>query len=109
MQAYVHSVRKIVVDVDSEKFFDRVDHGILMDGPQERIQDVGEIRPIRTKVISGIVDGGVGQQRTRGTSQGGPLLYPPGADPHAGWCGRGAIDNDCPLCRLGLTSLCRSI
>ncbi|WP_221740030.1 hypothetical protein, partial [Ectopseudomonas oleovorans] len=26
---------------------------------------------------------------------------PPGADPHAGWCGRGAVHQNCPLCRLG--------
>jgi RNA-directed DNA polymerase len=30
-----------------------------------------------------------------------PQLHePPGADPHAGWCGRGAVNTDCPLYRL---------
>ena len=31
----------------------------------------------------------------------GMLSEPPGADPHAGWCGRGAVRKDRPLCRSG--------
>ena len=32
-------------------------------------------------------------------------FQPPGADPHAGWCGRGAVNDDCPLCRWILRKL----
>jgi RNA-directed DNA polymerase len=46
-QSYVQSGRRIVVDVDLEKFFDRVDHDILIDRLQKRIGDTGVIRLIR--------------------------------------------------------------
>jgi RNA-directed DNA polymerase len=72
-QAYVQSGRRVVVDVDLEKFFDRVSHDILMDRLQKRINDAGVIRLIRAYLNSGIMDGGVVQQRMQGTPQGGPL------------------------------------
>jgi RNA-directed DNA polymerase len=72
-QAYVQSGRRVVVDVDLEKFFDRVNHDILMDRLQKRINDAGVIRLIRAYLNSGIMDGGVVQQRMQGTPQGGPL------------------------------------
>lgn len=72
-QAYVQSGRRVVVDVDLEKFFDRVNHDILIDRLKRRIGDAGVIRLIRAYLNSGIMsDGGV-QQRYQGTSQGGPL------------------------------------
>jgi RNA-directed DNA polymerase len=40
-QSYVQSGRRIVVDVDLEKFFDRVNHDILIDRLQKRIGDAG--------------------------------------------------------------------
>lgn len=72
-QSYVQSGRRIVVDVDLEKFFDRVNHDILIDRLQKRIGDPGVIRLIRAYLNSGIMDGGVVQQREQGTPQGGPL------------------------------------
>ncbi|WMY07535.1 group II intron reverse transcriptase/maturase [Paraburkholderia phenoliruptrix] len=72
-QSYVQSGRRIVVDVDLEKFFDRVNHDILIDRLQKRIGDAGVIRLIRAYLNSGIMDGGVVQQREQGTPQGGPL------------------------------------
>ena len=72
-QAYVQSGRRVVVDVDLEKFFDRVNHDILMDRLHKRINDAGVIRLIRAYLNSGIMDGGVVQQRMQGTPQGGPL------------------------------------
>jgi group II intron reverse transcriptase/maturase len=72
-QSYVQSGRRIVVDVDLEKFFDRVDHDILIDRLQKRIEDTGVIRLIRTYLNSGIMDEGVVYRRTMGTPQGGPL------------------------------------
>jgi RNA-directed DNA polymerase len=72
-QSYVQSGRRIVVDVDLEKFFDRVNHDILMDRLQQRIADPGVIRLIRAYLNSGIMSDGVVQPRMMGTPQGGPL------------------------------------
>ncbi|MCY0852734.1 group II intron reverse transcriptase/maturase [Cupriavidus sp. D39] len=72
-QSYVQSGRRVVVDVDLEKFFDRVNHDILIDRLQKRIGDAGVIRLIRAYLNSGLMDGGVVLQRYEGTPQGGPL------------------------------------
>jgi RNA-directed DNA polymerase len=72
-QSYVQSGRRIVVDVDLEKFFDRVDHDVLIGRLQRRIADPGVIRLIRAYLNSGVLEDGVVQQRTMGTPQGGPL------------------------------------
>ena len=72
-QSYVQSGRRIVVDVDLEKFFDRVNHDILIDRLRKRIEDVGVIRLIRAYLNGGIMSGGVVQERYEGTPQGGPL------------------------------------
>jgi len=72
-QAYVQSGRRIVVDVDLEKFFDRVNHDILIARLGRRIQDAGVIRLIRAYLNSGIMSHGVIQERHQGTPQGGPL------------------------------------
>lgn len=72
-QSYVQSGRRVVVDVDLEKFFDRVNHDILIERLQKRINDAGVIRLIRVYLNSGIMSDGVIQQRHQGTPQGGPL------------------------------------
>ena len=72
-KAYVQSGRRVVVDVDLEKFFDRVNHDILIDRLHKRINDAGVIRLIRAYLNSGIMSDGVVQQRYQGTPQGGPL------------------------------------
>jgi len=72
-QAYVQSGRRVVVDVDLEKFFDRVNHDILIDRLSKRIGDAGVIRLIRAYLDSGIMSDGVVQRRYQGTPQGGPL------------------------------------
>jgi RNA-directed DNA polymerase len=72
-QSYVQSGRRIVVDVDLEAFFDRVNHDILIDRLRKPIGDAGVIRLIRAYLNSGIMTGGVVQERNRGTPQGGPL------------------------------------
>jgi RNA-directed DNA polymerase len=56
-----------VVDVDLEKFFDRVNHDILVDRLKRRIDDAGVIRLIRAYLNAGIMDGGVVVERHRGT------------------------------------------
>ena len=72
-QAYVQSGRQIVVDVDLEKFFDRVNHDILLGRLQKRIGDAGVVRLIRAYLNSGILQDGVVVSRYQGTPQGGPL------------------------------------
>jgi RNA-directed DNA polymerase len=72
-QSYVQSGRRVVVDVDLEKFFDRVNHDILIDRLQRRIDDAGVIRLIRAYLNSGIMEDGVVLERQQGTPQGGPL------------------------------------
>jgi len=63
----------VVVDVDLEKFFDRVNHDILIDRLRKRVSDAGVIRLVRAYLMSGIMDGGVLMARSEGTPQGGPL------------------------------------
>ena len=72
-QSHVQSGPRVVVDVDLEKFFDRVNHDILMDRFRRRIGDAGVIRLIRAYLNSGIMADGVVQERVMGTPQGGPL------------------------------------
>ena len=72
-RAYVQSGKRMVVDVDLAKFFDRVNHDILIDRLRKRIDDAGVIRLIRAYLNAGIMDGGVVVDRHLGTPQGGPL------------------------------------
>jgi RNA-directed DNA polymerase len=72
-QAYVQSGLQVVVDVDLSKFFDRVNHDILIDRLRKRIDDAGVIWLVRAYLNSGIMDHSVVQSRDEGTPQGGPL------------------------------------
>jgi group II intron reverse transcriptase/maturase len=72
-QRYVSSGRKVVVDVDLEKFFDRVDHDILMDRLRKRISDRAVIRLIRAYLDAGTLIKGVVEKSRCGAPQGGPL------------------------------------
>ena len=72
-RAYVQTGKRVVVDVDLSKFFDRVNHDILMDRLGKRIDDAGVIRLVRAYLNAGIMDGGVVTERQKGTPQGGPL------------------------------------
>jgi len=72
-QSFVQSGRRVVVDVDLEKFFDRVDHDILIDRLRKKVPDPGVIRLVRAFLNANIVDGDAVIKRTRGTPQGGPL------------------------------------
>jgi group II intron reverse transcriptase/maturase len=72
-QQYVQAGRRIVVDVDLEKFFDRVNHDILMDRLAKRIADKPVLRLIRRYLQAGIMAHGVCSPRGEGTPQGGPL------------------------------------
>lgn len=72
-RAYVQTGKRVVVDVDLAKFFDRVNHDILIDRLKRRIDDAGVIRLVRAYLNAGIMDGGVVVDRHLGTPQGGPL------------------------------------
>ncbi|MDP3346234.1 MAG: group II intron reverse transcriptase/maturase, partial [Hydrogenophaga sp.] len=72
-RGYVQSGKRVVVDVDLAKFFDRVNHDILIDRLRKRIDDAGVIRLVRAYLNAGIMDGGVVVDRHLGTPQGGPL------------------------------------
>jgi RNA-directed DNA polymerase len=72
-RAYVQSGKRVVVDVDLAKFFDRVNHDILIDRLRRRADDAGVIRLVRAYLNAGIMDGGVVHERHLGTPQGGPL------------------------------------
>ena len=72
-QQYVQAGYRTVVDVDLEKFFDRVNHDILMDRLAKRIADKRVLRLIRRYLQAGIVTHGVYSERFEGTPQGGPL------------------------------------
>jgi group II intron reverse transcriptase/maturase len=72
-QQYVQAGFHVVVDVDLEKFFDRVNHDILMDRLAKRIADKAVLGLIRRYLQAGIMAHGVHSQRQEGTPQGGPL------------------------------------
>jgi RNA-directed DNA polymerase len=72
-QQYVQAGYRVVVDVDLEKFFDRVNHDILMDRLAKRIADKRVLRLIRRYLQAGIMVHGVHSERFEGTPQGGPL------------------------------------
>jgi len=72
-QRHVQDGYRVVVDVDLEKFFDRVNHDILMERLSRRIADKAVLRLVRAYLVAGIMDGGVVMERHEGTPQGGPL------------------------------------
>jgi group II intron reverse transcriptase/maturase len=72
-QRYVRSGRRWVVDVDLEKFFDRVNHDVLMSRLEKRIGDRRLLRVIRRYLEAGMLADGVVVERHEGTPQGGPL------------------------------------
>lgn len=70
---YVRAGRSIVVDLDLEKFFDRVNHDILMSRVARRVGDKRVLRLIRRFLEAGLMWNGVCIERHEGTPQGGPL------------------------------------
>ena len=72
-QRHVQDGCRVVVDVDLEKFFDRVNHDILMERLSRRIADKAVLRLVRHYLVAGVMDGGVVSERYEGTPQGGPL------------------------------------
>ena len=73
-QQYVgEEERCIVVDLDLEKFFDRVNHDILMARLARRVADKRLLKIVRRFLETGMMAGGVCVRREEGTPQGGPL------------------------------------
>jgi len=72
-QQYIQEGRRVVVDVDLEKFFDRVNHDVLMGRLSARIEDKRMLGLIRRYLEAGIMVNGVVVERVEGTPQGGPL------------------------------------
>ncbi len=62
-----------IVDLDLEKFFDLVNHDVLMSRLARRVKDKEILRLIRRYLQSGMMEGGVTSRRVEGTPQGGPL------------------------------------
>jgi group II intron reverse transcriptase/maturase len=72
-QRYIQDGRRWVVDVDLEKFFDRVNHDVLMRKLGNRVTDRRMLGTIRRYLAAGIMADGVVMERHEGTPQGGPL------------------------------------
>jgi len=72
-QRYVQEGRRWVVDVDLEKFFDRVNHDVLMGRLEKRIEDRRVLGLVRRYLNAGMLANGIATERHEGTPQGGPL------------------------------------
>jgi len=70
---YVSEGRRWVVDIDLEKFFDRVNHDILMARVARKVKDKRILLLIRRYLQAGIMEDGLTKASTEGTPQGGPL------------------------------------
>jgi RNA-directed DNA polymerase len=72
-QAYIAAGHRFVVDIDLEKFFDRVNHDILMGLVAKRVADKRLLKLIRGFLTAGVMQGGLVSPTEEGTPQGGPL------------------------------------
>jgi RNA-directed DNA polymerase len=70
---YIQEGREWVVDIDLEKFFDKINHDRLMQRLSKGIGDKRLLRLIKAYLQAGMMDDGLVEQRIAGTPQGGPL------------------------------------
>ena len=72
-QAYIAQGYGYVVDIDLEKFFDRVNHDILMGLAAKRVKDRRVLKLLRAFLNAGVLEDGLVSPAVEGTPQGGPL------------------------------------
>jgi RNA-directed DNA polymerase len=72
-QGYIREGKRWVVDIDLEKFFDRVNHDVLMSRVARQVNDARVLKLIRRFLEAGMMSEGLVEQRMEGTPQGGPL------------------------------------
>ncbi|MGF6812803.1 RNA-directed DNA polymerase [Paraburkholderia sp. Clong3] len=72
-QGYIQAGDRWVVDLDLEKFFDRVSHDILMSRVAKRVSDKRMLKLIRSFLTAGVMEHGLVGATDEGTPQGGPL------------------------------------
>ena len=72
-QSYIQAGNRYVVDMDLEKFFDRVNHDILMARVARKVKDKRTLKLIRSYLNAGVMVNGVVLATEEGTPQGGPL------------------------------------
>jgi RNA-directed DNA polymerase len=72
-QEYLNEGYDYIVEIDLEKFFDRVNHDRLMSRLSQQIEDKDVLRLIRRYLTCGVMENGVKRTVTEGTPQGGPL------------------------------------
>lgn len=70
---YIKQGYRWVIDMDLEKFFDKVNHDRLMRTLSKRIQDPNVLKLIRRYLQAGVMEGGLIRPNTEGAQQGGPL------------------------------------
>jgi RNA-directed DNA polymerase len=72
-QQYIAEGYNVVVDLDLEKFFDRVNHDCLMARVAARVTDKRALKLIRAFLKTGVMEDGLVRPADEGTPQGGPL------------------------------------
>jgi RNA-directed DNA polymerase len=72
-QVYITVGYEWVVDIDLEKFFDRVNHDMLMGRVAKRVKDKRLLKLLRAFLNAGVLEGGLVSPTEEGTPQGGPL------------------------------------
>jgi RNA-directed DNA polymerase len=70
---YINEGNAWIIELDLEKFFDKVNHQKLMALLSVTVKDKGTLKLIHAYLKSGIMEGGMVSQRTEGTPQGSPL------------------------------------
>ena len=72
-QCYLNEGYEYVIELDLEKFFDKVNHDKLMSLLAKKLEDKRTLKLLRSYLTSGIMEDGVTSPRTEGTPQGSPL------------------------------------